>query len=59
VKVDSFWREKKSLAVHGWASASSNLHPRLIPPNASIDDKVVVSPVRRLLNRTVVVTRES
>jgi hypothetical protein len=29
VKVDFFWREKKSFAARGWASASNYLHPRL------------------------------
>ena len=42
VKVDFFWREKKSLAAGGWASASNYLHPHIIPPNAFVDDKVVV-----------------
>jgi len=42
VKVDFFWREKKSLAARGWASTSSYLHPRIIPSNAFVDDKVVV-----------------
>ena len=26
----------------GWASASNNLHPHIIPTNAFVDDKVVV-----------------
>jgi hypothetical protein len=59
VKADSFRREKKSLAAHGWASISSNLHPPVIPPNDFFDDKVVISPVRWLPNCTVVVMRES
>jgi hypothetical protein len=42
VKVDFFWREKKSLAARGWASTSSYLHPRIIPTNVFVDDKVVV-----------------
>jgi len=43
VKVDFFWREKNSsLAARGWASTSSYLHPRIIPSNAFVDDKVVV-----------------
>jgi hypothetical protein len=43
VKVDFFWREKKSLAARGWASVSSYLHPRIIPSKAFVADKVVVS----------------
>ena len=42
VKVAFFWREKKAFAARGWASASSYLHPTIIPSNAFVDDKVVV-----------------
>jgi len=42
VKVDFFWREKKSLAPRGWASGSNYLHLFIIPSNAFVDDKVVV-----------------
>ena len=42
VKVDFFWREKKSLAPRGWASASNYLPLFIIPSNAFVDDKIVV-----------------
>jgi hypothetical protein len=42
VKVAFFWREKKAFAARGWASASSYLHPPIIPSNAFVGDKVVV-----------------
>ena len=42
MKVDFFWREKKSFAARGWASARSYLHPGIIPSNAFVHDKLVV-----------------
>jgi hypothetical protein len=42
VKVDFFWREKKSFAARGWAIRKQLPSPKIIPSNASVDDKIVI-----------------